>query len=87
MNLVYQIQPITLQVTPTISNTVTQLVTSVDYAVGMTEMQCQIFLQDASCVTYYNGVVTITEAELANWGTDDDYIIRLIAQKAGVTLL
>jgi hypothetical protein len=34
-----------------------------------------------------NGTFALTEEEFGNWGTDDSYIIQLIAYKLGVVLV
>lgn len=59
----------------------------INYSVGMTEMQVPYTLLSAEGLAYWGGLATINEAELDNWGTDNMYIVNLVCQQAGVTLV
>lgn len=86
MNEYYNIQPISVSV-PGFTGNVTQMYCLVNYQIGMTEMTVPYALADDEQRAQWSGNVVITEAELDQWGTDNMYIINLVAQKAGVTLV
>ena len=87
MNTEYSIQPVTITVSPTLSYTATKIAMGINYNPSVTDMPVWYSLQDDSYNTYYEGSVVITESELALWGTDDMYIVNLVASKVGVTLV
>jgi hypothetical protein len=64
------------------------LFTAPYYQVGMpTPYSTQYAILDEEQRVIVSDFCELTEAELADWGTDDMYIINIIAQKAGVTLV
>lgn len=83
---VYNIQPVQISGLGT-TYTATKIMMAVNYTIGMTEMTVPFSLLDASDASVWNGNVDITETELNDWGTNDMYIVNLVAQKAGVTLV
>lgn len=81
----YDIQPFTLTVTSAISHEIGKIQMNINYMVGMTEMYVPFTLTGEYGQPYYGASVVITEAELASWGEDDNYIIDLVCSKVGVT--
>jgi len=85
-NQYYPIQPVAISV-PGFSGSVTSMYCLIQYQVGMTEMAVPYALADNTLRAQWQGTVVINEAELDQWGTDNMYIVNLVAQKAGVTLV
>ena len=83
MNEVYAIQPVTVPGFGT-TGTATKIMQAVNYAIGMTEMYVPFSLLNDADETLWNGNVLIDSAELAVWGTDNNYMIDLVCTKAGV---
>jgi hypothetical protein len=83
MNEVYAIQPVTVPGFNT-TGTATKIMQAVNYTIGMTEMHVPYSLLNADDEVLWNGNVLIDSAELAAWGTDNDYMIDLVCTKAGV---
>jgi hypothetical protein len=57
---------------------------NVRYQIGMTEMNVPYSLMDENKIPIWNQAVSINQAELDAWGTDDNYMIDLVCQKVGV---
>jgi len=57
---------------------------NVMYQIGMTEMNVPYSLMDENKIPIWNQAVSINQAELDAWGTDDNYMIDLVCQKVGV---
>jgi hypothetical protein len=82
----YPIQDYTITVGSTVY-TATQIYMSINYIVGNPQMPVPYRLLDSSSQILWAGNALITEAELDNWGTDNMYIVNLVCQQAGVTLI
>lgn len=67
--------------------TLTSIYMVINYAVGSTSMNVPYNICDADDKPIVNGFTTISEAELDQWGTDDMYIVNLVAADAGVTVV
>jgi len=64
------------------------LFTAPSYVVGMAgDLLAPYAICDNELHVLTSGQATITEAQLDNWGTDNMYLINLIAVQAGVTLI
>ncbi len=80
------IQPITLTVGTFHSQTATKLQVFADYRLfDESAIVRYNLLTDDSIVVFADGMNLIGE-ELANWGTDDNYIVGLVVAKLGITL-
>ena len=83
----YPIQP-TPFVVPNINTTLDAIFMVINYQVGMTQMYVPYnLLETGTGASMFNGTALITEAELAQWGEDDMYIVNLVAAQAGVTIV
>lgn len=82
----YEIQPINITFG---ANTIVlkKIAMVVTYQLDMEQMMVPYNLLDENNVTYWSGTAMISSEELANWGTNNMYIVNLVAQKAGVTLI
>ena len=67
--------------------TLTSIYMVINYAVGSTSMNVPYNICDADDKPIVNGFTTISEAELDQWGTDNMYIVNLVAADAGVTIV
>ena len=83
----YQINPVTINVTPSITHQATKITMNFSYSLGVEQMPATYVLTGEYGEPYYSGVVQINAAELAQWGEDDMYIVNLVATKVGVTLV
>jgi len=83
----YSIQPIQTTIPGEGTVTLTSIFMTIAYTVGSTEMYVPYSLLDANGKAWFSFQAVITEAEIDNWGTDDMYIVNLVAQQAGVTLV
>jgi len=83
----YDIQPTTMTIPGEGTITLTQIFMQINYQVGMEEMTVPYNLCDAETKSWYSAPVVIDQAQLDQWGTDDMYIVNLVATAAGVTLV
>jgi len=81
----YDITPFTVNVTPLKSYDCTQITVSATYSIGQSQMWVPFILATADGIPAYSDQVLIDESELAQWGTDDMYIVDLVCSKVGVT--
>ena len=82
----YSITPVQMTIPGEGTVTLTSIFMTINYTVGMEEMPVPYNLCDAETKSYYSGLVDITRDQLDQWGTDDMYIVNLVAAEAGVTL-
>jgi hypothetical protein len=83
----YSIEPIDMNVPGQSPVTLTSIFMTINYTVGMTEMTVPYNLCDDETKSWYSAPAVISEAELAQWGTDNMYIVNLVAAQAGVVLV
>lgn len=67
--------------------TLTSIFMTINYTVGMEEMTVPYNLCDDDTKSWYSAPAVISRAELDQWGTDDMYIVNLVAAQAGVTVV
>ena len=82
----YSIQPVNIVVNGT-TYVATDITMDVLYPLNATEMTVPYMLLGADGRLYWADNVLITETELDAWGTDNMYIVNLVATKVGVTLV
>jgi len=83
----YSIQPVTMTIPGEGTITLTSIYMTINYTVGMEEMTVPYNLCDDETKSWFSAPVVISQAELDQWGTDDMYIVNLVATAAGVTLV
>jgi hypothetical protein len=84
---ILDIQPITLSVGNFHSLTATKLQVLADYRLfDESAIVRYHLLSDEHTVVFADGMNLIGD-ELANWGTDDNYIVGLVVAKLGITLI
>lgn len=83
----YSIQPVQTTIPGEGTVSLTSIYMAINYTVGSTEMYVPYNLVDTNGKAWFSFQAVITETELDSWGTDDMYIVNLVAQKAGVTLV
>ena len=82
----YPIQDFTISIGTTVY-TAKIISMTINYTVGSTQMWVPYTLFDINAQPLWNGTASINQAELDAWGTDNMYIVELVCQQAGVTLL
>lgn len=88
MNNQYSIQPIAVQAGSSTIATCDVIEIIIDYQLNATEMWASYIVKEKA--TNYSlpmGNVLFGEADLAQWGTDDSYIVNQVATHAGVVLV
>ena len=83
----YSITPITYTPFGGSETTLVSIYMVINYSVGTTSMNVPYNICDAEDRPLVNDFANIDEAELAQWGTDDMYIVNLVAAQAGVTVV
>lgn len=88
MNNQYSIQPIVVKAGDATIATLDTLEIVIDYQLNATEMWASYIIKEQA--TNYSlpmGNMLFGEADLAQWGTDDSYIVNQVATHAGVVLV
>lgn len=83
----YPISPVTFTPFGGTETTLTSIYMTVTYQIGMTEMPVPYSLLDSEDRAIVSDLTFISEAELDQWGTDNMYIVNLVADAAGVTVI
>ena len=81
----YPIEPVTITYGST-SYTATRLYAQINYQVGSAPMFCPWSLTNDDDGIIWSGTAEITEEQIDNWGTDNMYIVNIIAEQAGVVI-
>ena len=84
----YEIEPVEIVVNGNVIATCTKMDVAVNYTLNATSMDASYSVIDYT-IGYVGlrGDVQFDAANLAQWGTDDMYIVNQIAAAAGVTLI
>ena len=86
INGYYNIQPIEVKVGADVSTAVNATFNA-SYPPFATSMTFGWAIYSADGATLYSSAGIVDEAQLAQWGDNDDYIINVMASIAGLTII